>query len=110
VELVKPPPDPRHAPLVKAITEAYLESEGTNYPFEPRDAKRVQHLLSRKPANHDPTLWPIALLAAWRRALKSSYPGCKTLEDFDKQLPKHLGETSRPRDEPVVYREGRHHL
>jgi hypothetical protein len=85
------PPDPRHQPLVAKLTEAYRRKRGTAYPFEPRDAKTVQKLLGRKPAEHAPEIWPVVLLAAWERALDSQYPGCSTLSDFDKQLPKHLG-------------------
>lgn len=88
---VKSPPDPRHAPLVKVLCEVYQRKRGASYPFAPRDAKRVQALLGCKPSDRAPALWPVELAGAWARALDSSFPGCSTLEDFERQLAKHLG-------------------
>jgi len=90
-ELVKPPPDPRHAPLVKDLTEAFQQARGNTYPFDGgRDARVVSNLLARAE--------PGPLLEAWRRALRhQGFPTVSTLADFDRHLPRFLGE-SKPMD------------
>ncbi len=41
------PTDPRHAPLVKALTDAFGAARGADYGFARKDATAVQRLLSR---------------------------------------------------------------
>lgn len=89
---VEKPPDPRHQPLVKALTDAYQRKRAEAYPFDGgKDAKLVTRLLARKPGDTAPDLWPMKLLAAWERALDSEFPGCSTLAMFDRDLPKFTG-------------------
>lgn len=80
-------PDPRHAPLVKDLTEAFQQARGAKYPFDGgRDAKLVSNLLARAE--------PGPLLEAWKRALRhEGYPTVATLADFDRHLPRFLGQS-----------------
>lgn len=94
------PADPRHQPLVKKLCDTYAEIEGTAYPFTPRQAALVTRLLAAKPAAHSPDLWPMILAAAWGRALVASFPDCKTLEAFEKQLARHLASSARDGPNP----------
>jgi hypothetical protein len=85
--------DPRHAPLVKALVDAYMRKRGADgYPgFNGKHAKLVTRLLAARPATASADLWPVRLLAAWERALDDRYPECSTLEEFEKKLPKYIG-------------------
>lgn len=74
---VKPekPPDPRHAPMVKALTDRFAEVTGSKYPFSPRDAKAVQQLLT---LGIEPTV-----VSVWDRALRhSGFPTVRTLSEL----------------------------
>lgn len=69
------PPDPRHAPLVKALCDAYQFERAAVYPFRPRDAAHIRDLL----AQADPS----EIEAAWRRALRhQGYPSVSTLSEL----------------------------
>lgn len=60
-------PDPRHAPMVAALTAIYAEeTRGSRYAFGGRDAKAVQHLL-RLTADDDEVHFK------WRTALRASF-------------------------------------
>lgn len=68
-------PDPRHAPMVKALTDRFTHVTGSKYPFTPRDAKSVAQLLTLA---IDPTI-----LAAWDRALRhTGFPTVRTLAEL----------------------------
>lgn len=85
-------PDPRLHPLREKLCEVYRQLEGSDYPFDfGRELKVLQKLLARKPHELPDDLWPANLSAAWRKALISTHPDCKTLERFLDQLPRHLG-------------------
>lgn len=61
------PPDPRHAPLVVAMGEAFLEAKGHTWVFDGREAKAVTALLALGA--------PEEVLRRWRRALRHvGYP------------------------------------
>ena len=78
---VKPdkPPDPRHAPLVARLVDAFRADRETPYPFGPRDAKVVANLLARAE--------PDAIVAAWERALRhQGYPTVATLAQLEQHL------------------------
>lgn len=77
-------PDPRHRPLIGTLTAAFAELRGSKYPFQQRDAKTVQRLLALAE--------PVAIDAAWRRALKhQGYPTVSTLQELEKHLARFLG-------------------
>jgi hypothetical protein len=68
-------PDPRHAPMVKALTDRFAQVTGQKYPFTPRDAKAVTQLLALA---LEPTI-----LAAWERALRHvGFPTVRTLSEL----------------------------
>lgn len=72
------PPDPRHAPLVKALVEAC-----PGYAFDGRDAAAVTKLLAKADAGGEPANAPGEVLARWRRALaRSDYPKVRTLSEL----------------------------
>lgn len=84
VELVKPPPDPRHQPLIESLTKAYEAARGTKYPFTGRDAKAVADLLKVGE--------PDALLSAWERALRhTGYPTVGNLTELRTNLAHFVG-------------------
>lgn len=75
-------PNPRHAPMVTALTQAYTEeTRGSRYGFTPRDAKHVQQLLALSPDDAE-------ILFKWRTALRASFfdqfhtPKTRTLSDL----------------------------
>jgi hypothetical protein len=79
------PPDPRHAPLVTRLVDAFKADREAPYPFGPRDAKAVSNLLARAE--------PDAIVAAWERALRhQSFPTVATLA----QLEQHLAQFIAP--------------
>ena len=79
------PPDPRHAPLVKKLCDAFAEVRGSKYPFAPRDAAAVRDLLG---SSDDVE----ALERAWRRALKhTGFPAVSTVHEFAKNLAHFVG-------------------
>lgn len=86
----KPPkpeklPDPRHAPLVAELTEAFQAETKAKYPFAPADAAAVSALLQQG-------LEPPAIVDAWRRALRSSgFPHVRTLQGLVKYLAHFVG-------------------
>lgn len=57
----KPPPDPRHAPMVGRLTEAFRKTTGLTYGFAPRDAKDVASLLAMGTDDEIETRWVRAL-------------------------------------------------
>lgn len=61
----KPPPNPRHTPLVQALTEVYEFVTGASYGFQDRDPKEVQRLLAMCPDND-------GIVFRWRWALEKS--------------------------------------
>lgn len=83
VELVKPPPDPRHAPLVARLTATFERVRGAKYPFDGRDAKSVTDLLKRGE--------PDAIDAAWARALAADFPKTATLPELVRNLAHFIG-------------------
>lgn len=104
----KPPPDPRHQPLVDAFDAAYRQRRGIGFPWDGRAVKVLQRLLKRRPSHLD-ALWPVELAAAFGRALDAKFPEFRSLDEFERDLPRYLG-TGPPanrRDEPVVRPEGR---
>lgn len=84
-ELVKPPPDPRHAPLVARLTATFERVRGAKYPFDGRDAKSVTELLKRGE--------PDAIDTAWARALAADYPKTATLPELVRNLAHFIGAT-----------------
>lgn len=83
VELVKPPPDPRHAPLVARLTATFERVRGARYPFTGRDAKCITELLAKAE--------PDAIDAAWSKALVADYPKTATLPELQKNLAHFIG-------------------
>lgn len=83
VELVKPPPDPRHAPLVARLTATFERLRGARYPFTGRDAKCITELLAKAE--------PDAIDAAWSKALVADYPKTATLPELQKNLAHFIG-------------------
>lgn len=75
------PPDPRHAPMVEALTTAYREENfGAEYAFGGRDAKCVQDLLAKSDDDEE-------IVFRWRTAIRLSLdkfhtPKTRTLADF----------------------------
>lgn len=69
-------PDPRHAPMVAALTAIYAEeTRGSRYAFGGRDAKAVTQLLALGE--------PAEVLARWRRALqRTGYPLVRKLTEL----------------------------
>jgi hypothetical protein len=73
------PPDPRHAPLVARLVEAFADDREAPYPFGPRDAKVVANLLARAE--------PDVIVAAWERALRhQGFPTVGTLAQLEQHL------------------------
>lgn len=83
-DLIEPPPDPRHAPLVAEFVAAFESLRKARYPFTGRDAKSVAELLSTG-------LEPVDLVAAWRKALVSNYPKVSTLAELKSNLAHFVG-------------------
>lgn len=96
------PADPRHAPLVADLVEAFQRERSSKYPFGGMDAAAVTALLAKG-------LEPPAIVAAWSKALRSdAYPVVRTLAELVKHLPHFVGATGPPaRDAPTTYPEGR---
>ena len=60
------PPDPRHAPLVKALVEVYADQNfGAAYDFTPRDARNVSLLLAKSADSEE-------IIYRWKTALRLS--------------------------------------
>jgi hypothetical protein len=73
------PTDPRHAPLVARLVEAFADDREAPYPFGPRDAKVVSSLLARAE--------PDVIVAAWERALRhQGFPSVATLAQLEQHL------------------------
>jgi hypothetical protein len=74
------PTDPRHAPLVVELVEAYASARnGARYPFGPRDARAVSTLLAQAA--------PDVVARAWRRALAhQGFPTVATLSELSTHL------------------------
>jgi hypothetical protein len=76
-----PPPNPRHNPLVKALTDVYAGLNfGAKYDFQPRDAAHVAQLLAKSDDDDE-------ILFRWRVALEKSAdkfhtPKTRTLSDL----------------------------
>lgn len=71
-------PDPRHAPLRKALCEDFKELKGAEYSFNGKDAKAVQLLLERGS--------PEEIRARWRCALGlAKYPGTSELAQLNER-------------------------
>lgn len=78
------PPDPRHAPLVRELTETFQRETGAKYPFGSVDAAAVTALLAK---GIEPTI-----VAAWSKALRSTtYPVVRTLPELVKHLAHFVG-------------------
>ena len=76
---IKPASDPRHAPLVARLGDAFKTDRSTAYPFGARDAKAVANLLARAE--------PDVIVAAWERALRhQGYPTVATLAQLEQHL------------------------
>lgn len=72
--------DPRHQPLVEALTLAFLRLRKVKYPFTPRDAVAVKALLTSG-------ISPPEIVEAWTRALQHvGYPSIATLSEFHDRL------------------------
>jgi hypothetical protein len=72
------PPDPRHADAVKALTRAFRTVTGTEYPFQPRDARAVQQLLAMTPVGDG-----ARLVSIWSQALAhQGFPTVRTLPEL----------------------------
>lgn len=83
-ELVPPPPDPRHAPLVARLTEIFTSVRGSKYPFSGRDAKAISSLLALAD--------PGDLEVAWERALRHvGYPSVSSLSELQTNLATFIG-------------------
>ena len=83
-ELVPPPPDPRHAPLVARLTEIFISVRGKKYPFSGRDAKAISSLLALAD--------PEDLEVAWERALRHvGYPSVSSLSELQTNLATFIG-------------------
>lgn len=82
-DLVPPPPDPRHAPLVARLVATFERVRGAKYPFDGLDAKRVKELLAKAE--------PDAIDAAWARALVADFPKTSTLTELQKNLAHFIG-------------------
>jgi hypothetical protein len=83
-------PDPRHAPLVKALTETYEQVKGVSYPFQPRDARHVSQLLATGTE-------PAAIATSWERALRhSGFPTVATLGELVGSLAHFVGPGPAP--------------
>jgi hypothetical protein len=86
VKAPKEPTDPRHAPLVKALCDAFSEVRQGTYPFGARDAAAVRDLLSKGS--------PEVIVAAWTQALRSrSFPLVSTLPELERSLAHFVGAT-----------------
>lgn len=72
--------DPRHQPLVEALTMAFMKVRKAKYPFTPRDALAVKALLTSG-------ISPPEVTEAWVRALQHvGYPSVSTLSEFHDRL------------------------
>lgn len=81
-----PPPDPRHAPLVKRLCDIFLAKKRKKYPFDGRAAKVVSELLAVTDS-------PDAVAAAWDAALDHrGFPSVETLQELQQHLPRFLPE------------------
>lgn len=79
------PTDPRHAPTVKAVTDAFAKIRGAPYPFSARDAGAVKSLLTALGS-------PEAVEVAWTRALAhTGWPDVATLPQLVQHLPHFVG-------------------
>lgn len=82
-------PDPRHIPLRTALIEAFTRKRGIPYPFDyGREDAEVRRLLK---LGLEPTV-----LAAWERALDSSFPTISTLAKFRLEFPRFVGRGESP--------------
>jgi hypothetical protein len=89
----KPPPDPRHGPMVKALTDRFGEVTGSKYPFSPRDAKAVSQLLALDT--------PPTVVSVWDRALRhSGFPTVRTLSELVTHFAHFLGAQARAGPDP----------
>lgn len=89
-----PPPDPRHAPMVKRLCEAFERETGARYEFEPKHAAAVARLLE-----HDPDELERRWLASVRAAPR--WPGTRDLCVFVSRWNEFAGAapgTGPPRD------------
>ena len=78
-------PDPRHAPLVADLVQAFEDLRKARYPFNGRDAKAVSELLKTGTE-------PAALVQAWRRSLVSDFPKVSTLSELKTNLAHFVGQ------------------
>ena len=98
------PPDPRHAPLLKRLCDAFEAIRGAAFPVDGHQAKALTSLLAKGPDE--------AILECWNRALGSDeYPRVRTLAELDKNWPHFAGvgppKSSRPAPPPVPDAYGR---
>jgi hypothetical protein len=78
-------PDPRHAPTVKAVTDAFAKIRGAPYPFSARDAGAVKSLLAALGS-------PESVEEAWTRALRhKGWPAVATLPQLVQHLAHFVG-------------------
>lgn len=93
------PADPRHAVLVKSLTQGFEAITSSKYPFGGRDAKAVSDLLAMAEQG--------AIETAWSRALThKGFPSVRTLPELVTHFAHFVGTrpAERPRDEETVYR------
>jgi len=82
------PTDPRHAPTVKAVVEAFERARGAAYPFAPRDAAAVTSLLASLGSTE-------AVTDAWARALAhQGWPTVATLSQLVQHLAHFVGSSA----------------
>lgn len=101
------PGDPRHAPMLKRLTDAFEHQTGAPYPFASspgRNAKAVTDLLALA---DDATLD-----ATWRKALMASgYPTVRTLWEFVANFAHFVGTPAKTglhvAEGPRIYPEGK---
>ncbi len=79
------PTDPRHAPLIKALTETFVAIKGVPYPFSGgRDAKAVAGLLAKAE--------PDVINHAWARALReATHPPIACIHELEPKLAHFIG-------------------
>lgn len=81
---VEKPSDPRHAPLVKALSETFEVIRKTRYPFAPRDAKALANMLARSD--------PPTIRDAWARALReATHPPIACIYELEPKLAHFIG-------------------
>lgn len=87
------PTDPRHAPTVAALVEAFREVTGTDYAFGGgRDAKAVSELLSKAE--------PDEIVARWRRALRhQGFPSVRQVHELAAHF-NHFAAGAAPKRDP----------